>query len=87
MLGGTGFYVISVGDPRVFQMGSEQEIVWESKLPHCSLLAISAADNVRRKHCVPKDDTWSGERWSLIFRTIKAAGKALRKRKREAELL
>ena len=76
MLGGTGFYVISVGDPRVFQMRSEQEIVWESKLPHCSLLAISAADNIRHKHCVPKDDTWSGERWSLILRTIKAAGKA-----------
>ena len=67
---GTGFYVISVGDPRLFQMGEKNNVCWESKLPHRSMLFISAENNVRYKHCVPQDRTWSGERWSLIFRTI-----------------
>jgi alkylated DNA repair dioxygenase AlkB len=67
---GTGFYNISVGDPRTFQMGDEGNVIWESKLPHCSMLYISAENNARYKHCVPKDKDWSGERWSLIFRTI-----------------
>jgi alkylated DNA repair dioxygenase AlkB len=72
---GTGFFNISVGDPRTFQMGDEGDIVWEEKLPHCSLLAVCAEDNVRYKHCVPKDASWVGERWSLIFRTIKVSRK------------
>ena len=68
---GTSFFVISVGTPRTFQMGHEGNIVWEEKLPHRSLLKISAEDNVRYQHRVPQDPSWEGVRWSLIFRTIK----------------
>ena len=67
---GTGFYVISVGTPRVFQLGDEGNVVWEATLPEMSLLFISAETNALYKHCVPPDPNWSGCRWSLIFRTI-----------------
>ena len=66
----TGFHVVSVGVPRVFQLGNEAEVVWECPLPHRSLLSISSAANRKWKHCVPPDSTHEGIRWSLIFRTI-----------------
>jgi alkylated DNA repair dioxygenase AlkB len=82
---GTGFYVISVGVPRTFQMKRstkifEGSIVFDEKLPHCSMLAITAQQNVDYAHCVPKEDS-EGERWSLIFRTIKSATQSTKKRK------
>ena len=70
MARGSSFFVISVGDPRTFQLGDENKVVWESSLPHCSMIKIDAATNVKFKHCVPQDPNWSGTRWRLIFRTI-----------------
>jgi alkylated DNA repair dioxygenase AlkB len=73
---GTGFYNISVGVPRTFQMKRSSKIFdgsieFDEKLPHRSMLVVTARQNVEYAHCVPKEDS-EGERWSLIFRTIKS---------------
>ena len=67
---GTSFFVISVGDPRTFQLGDESAVIWENALPHRSMIAVDAETNINVKHCVPQDKNWVGCRWSLIFRTI-----------------
>ena len=67
---GTSFWVISVGDPRVFELGDEEKIVWSKALPDRSMVRIDAETNANLKHRVPQDPTWEGCRWSLIFRTI-----------------
>ena len=67
---GTGFYVFSVGTPRLFQLGHPDKIVWQRALPHRSLVHIDAETNAKWKHCVPPQADWHGCRWSLIFRTI-----------------
>ena len=67
---GTGFYVISVGDPREFQLGDETAVLWSNALPHRSMIHISSEMNVATKHQVPQDPNWKGCRWSLIFRSI-----------------
>ena len=63
--------------------GRRQE-AHDEKLPHCSMLAITAQQNVEYAHCVPKEDS-EGERWSLIFRTIKSATQSTKKRKATRE--
>ena len=70
MKGGTSFYVISVGDPRTFELGDETAVLWENALPHRSMICIDAETNANVKHQVPQDKHWHGCRWSLIFRTI-----------------
>ena len=67
---GTSFFVISTGDPRVFQLGDETKVAWEAALPDCSMIQVTAKMNQKYKHCVPQDPDWQGCRWSLIFRTI-----------------
>ena len=67
---GSSFYVISTGDPRVFQLGDEDNVVWSNALPDRSMICVDASTNARFKHCVPQDAEWKGVRWSLIFRTI-----------------
>jgi hypothetical protein len=67
---GSSFFVISVGDPRTFELGDESAVIWQNALPHRSLIAIDAETNVNVKHQVPQDKNWVGCRWSLIFRTI-----------------
>jgi hypothetical protein len=67
---GTSFYVISVGDPRSFELGDETAVLWENALPHRSMICIDAQTNANVKHQVPQDKHWHGCRWSLIFRTI-----------------
>jgi alkylated DNA repair dioxygenase AlkB len=87
---GHGFYVISVGVPRTFQMGKalvekpkkeeDYEVVFSEKLAHRSILPVTAEQNAAYYHCVPKEDS-EGERWSLIFRTIKTTERRSTKRK------
>ena len=67
---GTSFYVVSVGDPRTFELGDESAVLWSNALPHRSMIAIDAETNAKVKHQVPQDAKWVGCRWSLIFRTI-----------------
>jgi hypothetical protein len=67
---GSSFFVISVGDPRTFELGDESAVLWANALPHRSMIAIDAATNANVKHQVPPDNHWTGCRWSLIFRTI-----------------
>ena len=67
---GTSFYVVSVGDPRVFEIGDGDKTFWKQALPHRSLVEITSAVNAAYKHRVPQDTAWKGVRWSLIFRTI-----------------
>jgi hypothetical protein len=67
---GSSFFVISVGDPRTFELGDESAVIWQKALPHCSMIQIDAVTNVNVKHQVPQDKNWVGCRWSLIFRTI-----------------
>ena len=67
---GSSFYVISVGDPRTFELGDETATLWESALPHRSMICIDSETNANVKHQVPQDKHWHGCRWSLIFRTI-----------------
>lgn len=67
---GSGFYVISVGDPRSFQLGDETAVLWNTALPHRSMICVDAETNANVKHQVPPDKHWVGCRWSLIFRTI-----------------
>ena len=66
----SSFFVISVGDPRTFELGDESAVLWANALPHRSMIAIDAATNANVKHQVPPDNHWTGCRWSLIFRTI-----------------
>ena len=67
---GSSFYVVSVGDPRTFELGDESAVLWSKALPHRSLITIDAETNAKVKHQVPQDAKWVGCRWSLIFRTI-----------------
>jgi len=68
---GSSFFVISVGDPRTFQLGDESAILWSNALPHLSMMQIDAETNANVKHTVPPQPNWVGTcRWSLIFRTI-----------------
>jgi len=67
---GSSFFVISVGDPRTFELGDESAVLWANALPHRSMITIDAATNANVKHQVPPDKHWTGCRWSLIFRTI-----------------
>ena len=67
---GTSFFVISVGDPRTFELGDESAVIWNNALPHRSMICIDAETNANVKHQVPQDKHWVGCRWSLIFRTI-----------------
>jgi hypothetical protein len=67
---GTGFYVVSVGDPRIFELGDEDNVLWSKALPHRSMIYVSSELNAATKHQVPQDPNWTGCRWSLIFRTI-----------------
>jgi 2OG-Fe(II) oxygenase superfamily len=67
---GSSFFVISVGDPRTFELGDESAVIWSKALPHGSMIKIDAETNMNVKHCVPQDQFWMGCRWSLIFRTI-----------------
>jgi alkylated DNA repair dioxygenase AlkB len=67
---GSSFFVISVGDPRTFELGDESAVIWSKALPHGSIIKIDAETNMNVKHCVPQDQNWVGCRWSLIFRTI-----------------
>ena len=66
----SSFFVVSVGDPRTFELGDESAVLWSKALPHCSMITIDAQTNARVKHQVPQDQNWVGCRWSLIFRTI-----------------
>jgi hypothetical protein len=45
-------------------------VVWSKELAHNSVLVVDSMTNQNYYHAIPKDPTWSGERWSLIFRTI-----------------
>ena len=67
---GSGFWVISVGDPRTFQLGDEDRVLWSKALPDRSLICVDAETNSNVKHQVPPQPEWEGVRWSLIFRTI-----------------
>jgi hypothetical protein len=79
---GTGFFNISVGVPRTFELGralvekpsdknrEDYDVMFSEKLPHRSLLPVTAEQNAAFYHWVPKEAS-EGERWSLIFRTIK----------------
>jgi alkylated DNA repair dioxygenase AlkB len=67
---GSSFFVISVGDPRTFELGDESAVLWSNALPHRSMITVDAATNAMVKHQVPPDKHWVGCRWSLIFRTI-----------------
>ena len=67
---GSSFFVISVGDPRTFELGDESAVLWQNALPHRSMIVIDAQTNMNVKHQVPQDPNWAGCRWSLIFRTI-----------------
>jgi hypothetical protein len=88
---GTGFAVISVGEPRTFQLMDSPTgpVVWEQKLSHRSMLFIPAEFNVAYWHCVPKDKAHVGTRVSLIFRDILVpavkASSSRPSRKRKAE--
>jgi len=90
---GTGFAVISVGEPRTFQLMDSPSgpVVWEQKLPHRSMLWIPAEFNVAYWHCVPKDKSHTGTRVSLIFREIltlaakSSSSRPSRKRKAETQ--
>ncbi len=70
MAAGTGFFVASVGDPRVFELGDEGRVLWSFALPDRSLVHVDVAMNARWKHRVPEMPGWVGCRCSLIFRTI-----------------
>ena len=69
---GAGFSVISVGEPRTFQLldSAAGPVVKEWKLPRRSVLHIPAEFNVAYWHAVPKDSNHNGVRCSLIFREI-----------------
>ena len=67
---GSSFFVLSVGDPRTFELGDESAVIWSKALPHGSMIKVDAETNMNVKHCVPQDRDWVGCRWSLIFRTI-----------------
>ena len=67
---GTSFWVISVGDPRIFELGDEGDVLWSKALPHCSMIRVDAETNANVKHQLPPDPNWKGCRFSLIFRTI-----------------
>ena len=71
---GTGFFVLSFGEPRKFQMSfdkTDNSITWNKHLASGSLLHVTNIGNKRFFHAVPPDPTWSGKaRYSLIFRTI-----------------
>ena len=74
------FFVLSAGFPRTFTLQRTHErtrsklnsadVVWERALESGSLLKISAADNRELFHAVHKQAK-AGERFSVIFRTIK----------------
>ena len=93
---GTGFYNISVGVPRTFELGralvekpsqarEDYEVLLSEKLPHRSLLPVTAEQNAAYHHWVPKEAS-GGERWSLIFRTIKGKDKKKRARYTDNEV-
>jgi hypothetical protein len=69
---GAGFAVISVGEPRTFQLLASPKgpVVWEQKLPNRSMLWIPAEYNVAYWHAVPQDKSHKGKRASLVFRQI-----------------
>ena len=84
---GTGFSVISVGEPRHFQLldGPKGQVVWDEPLPDKSLLCVSAELNTQFWHAVPLDKSHSGVRCSLIFRDILLSSEGSATKKRKAE--
>lgn len=75
MVADTSFFVLTLGFPRPFQLlDSERNVVWETRLPHGSLLQVTAEMNRDYFHAVPRDPAQPGNcpRYSAIFRTIGA---------------
>ena len=74
------FFVLSAGFPRKFTLQRTNErtrsklnstdVAWEQALESGSLLKVSAADNRELFHAVHKQAR-AGERFSVIFRTLK----------------
>ena len=46
-------------------------MVWSEALAHSSMLVIDGKTNQHYWHSVPQDRTWTGVRYSLIFRVIR----------------
>jgi alkylated DNA repair dioxygenase AlkB len=46
-------------------------VVFQKHLQHNSLLVVDPNTNKEYYHSIPKDRNWNGNRWSLIFRTIR----------------
>jgi len=85
---GSGFGVISVGEPRTFQfMDKDGNVVWERKLPHRSFMYVPAEFNAAYWHCVPKDPQHTGVRCSLIFRDILIQADSAPKRRKVQEVV
>ena len=86
MASDASFFVFSFGFPREFTMQrnnrspdgttgdhkklTASDIVWQKALASGSLLKVAAIDNRTLYHALHKMDG-AGERWSLIFRSIK----------------
>ena len=61
-------------------------MVFSEKLPHRSLLPVAFEQNAAFYHWVPKEDS-EGERWSLIFRTIKPETKRKATKRKASEAM
>merc|ERR1711998_570989 len=74
----TSFVVLSYHNsaPRTFRILETRDpkgkVVWQMPLAHGSLLRVSGPANQKYYHDAPQDKNWSGVRYSLIFRTIRA---------------
>lgn len=78
MAADTSFFVLSLGYPRLFQLLAEdQQVVWEERLAHGSLLRVTGAMNRELWHAVPRDPDQPADqpRYSAIFRTIRKPSK------------
>ena len=74
MVAGTSFFVLTLGYARPFQLlDDKSKVVWEERLPHGSLLRVTAEMNRELLHAVPGDQSQPRDcpRYSAIFRTIR----------------
>ena len=46
-------------------------VVWSEALAHSSMLVIDGKSNTHYWHSVPQEKTWTGVRYSPIFRVIR----------------
>ena len=73
MAADSSFFVVTLGFARPFQiLDNDLNIAWEERLPHGSLLQVTADLNRTYYHAVPRAPTQPNEnpRFSVIFRTI-----------------